>query len=123
MTMTPAEFRVLFPEFSLGEYPDQTVGGWLAVAALSLNAERWGALFNHGTALWVAHHLASGMGKVGGGVASQGGIAASKSVDKVSVSYDTGASTIEGGAHWNTTRYGVEWLKLARMIGSGGLQL
>lgn len=123
MIMTPTEFRTLFPEFVEPSYSDQTVGAWLSLAATMLNADRWANLLPYGTALWVAHHLASKMGISGGGIASQSGVTASKSVDKVSVGYDTAASTLEGGSHWNTTRYGIEWLQLARMIGSGGLQL
>lgn len=121
--MTPTEFRAQFPEFTVDKYSDQTVGVWITTAGHMMNAGRWASLLPYGTALYVAHHLASKMGLPGGGVASQGGAVASKSVDKVSVGYDTGASTVEGANHWNTTRYGVEYASLARMIGAGGLQI
>lgn len=127
--MDAAQFRTDFPEFaSETTYPNATIALWLNVASLSLPADRWGTLLDIGTELFVAHHLVVGArdakAAAGGGIPGQtGGALASKSVDKVSVSYDTGASTIEGGDFWNSSTYGIQFLRMARMAGAGGIQL
>lgn len=127
--MDATQFRTDFPEFSdTNAYPDATVNLWLGVAQVTLPADRWGALLDLGTELFIAHHLAVGAGNkkaaaAGGIPGSAGGVVSSKSVDKVSVSYDTGAGTLEGGDFWNRTTYGIEFLRYARMMGAGGIQL
>ena len=127
--MDAAQFRTDFPEFAdTAKYTDAAIGIWLTVAGLSLPADRWGALLDIGTELFVAHHLVIGVGNqkasANGGVPGQtGGAVASESVDKVSISYDTGASTIEGGDFWNSSTYGIQFLRMARMAGAGGIQL
>lgn len=129
MTVTTSSFRQSFPEFGSDEtFPDDQLSFWIGAAGTLLSADRWGALLDLGTILFVAHNVAIGArdaaaaakGGVGG---ASGGVVASKSVDKVSVSYDTGAATIDGGGAWNTTAYGVRYLQLARMVGVGGVQL
>lgn len=127
--MDATQFRTDFPEFAdTTAYPDATVNLWLGVAQTTLPADRWGALLDLGTELFIAHHLAIGAGNkkaaaAGGIPGAAGGVIASKSVDKVSVSYDTTAGTIEGGDFWNRTTYGIEFLRYARMMGAGGIQL
>lgn len=129
MTVTASSFRTAFPEFAdTGTYSDATIGAWISAAANLLSADRWGSILDLGTELFVAHNLVLGArdrkaaanGGVGG---SSSGVVASKSVDKVSVSYDTGAGTLEGGGAWNLTTYGVRYLQLARMVGAGGMQI
>ena len=129
MTVSAASFRASFPEFaSTTTYPDAAVTMWLTAAGDLLSAERWGNLLDLGTSLYIAHNLtlgakdakAASMGGVGGGSA---GVVSSKSVDKVSVAYDTGAGTIEGAGAWNLTTYGVRYLQLARMVGAGAVQI
>lgn len=127
--MDVTQFRTDFPEFaSTDVYPDPTVNLWLGVAQATLPADRWGALLDLGTELFIAHHLAIGAANAkaaaaGGIPGSTGGVVSAKSVDKVSVNYDTTAGTIEGGDFWNRTTYGIEFLRYARMMGTGGMQL
>lgn len=121
-----ATFREHFPEFSAT--PDGRVSFWLGIAPKLLNAERWDELLDHGIELFVAHHLAidnanQRAAQNGGGVGQNSGPVASKTVDKVSVSYDTGAATLEGAGHWNLTTYGTQFYALFRMMGAGGIQL
>lgn len=127
--MDAAQFRTDFPEFSdTSKYTDSAINMWLTVAGLSLPSDRWGSLLDLGTELFIAHHLVIGArdqaASTNGGVpgAVQGPVA-SKSVDKVSVSYDTGATTIEKGDFWNSTTYGIRFLRMAHMAGAGGIQL
>lgn len=129
MAVTASTFRAAFPEFADTEtYPDEMVDLWITAANRLMSADRWASLLDLGTQLFIAHNLVLGArdrkaaanGGVGG---TSGGVVASKSVDKVSVSYDTGAGTISGGGAWNLTTYGVRYLQLARMVGAGGMQI
>ncbi|WP_066922895.1 DUF4054 domain-containing protein [Methylobacterium sp. CCH5-D2] len=120
-------FRALFTEFGdAAIYPDAAIDFWLKQASLQLDPGRWAELLDQGLALYTAHKLVSGRASAKaaakGGAASVG-VVASKSIDKLSVSYDTGAGTIAGAGNWNTTPYGVQFYQLMRMFGAGGAQL
>ncbi|WP_438332869.1 DUF4054 domain-containing protein [Burkholderia pseudomallei] len=127
--MDIAQFRQSFPEFNdTTTYPDSLVQFWMTVAVSLVNADRWRELTDLGVALVTAHHLAlalkdqktAAVGSVPGQVT---GPQSSKAVDKVSASYDTAAVAIKDGGFWNATMYGVRYLSLAQMVGSGGIQL
>lgn len=127
--MTPAQFRQDFPEFSdTTRYPDSLVTLWLTVGASLVNECRWGELTDIGIELVTAHHLAIAardqQAAAGGGIPGQAsGPMSSKAVDKVSVSYDTGAASLADAGFWNLTSYGTRYLGLARLMGAGGMQL
>ncbi|PSY57320.1 DUF4054 domain-containing protein [Escherichia coli] len=59
----------------------------------------------------------------GGPGGSTNGVQSSKSVDKVSVSYDISATLNPDAGFWNNTRYGAEFYQLITMFGAGGRQL
>jgi len=123
-----AQFRQSFPEFDATTYPDPLVQFWLTVAVSLVNADRWGELTDLGVALVTAHHLALALkdqktAAVGGVPGQVTGPQSSKAVDKVSASYNTEAVAIKDGGFWNATMYGVRYLSLALMMGSGGIQL
>jgi hypothetical protein len=44
-------------------------------------------------------------------------------VDKVSVSFATGESTEKDAGHWNTTIYGTRFIRMAKLMGSGPMQI
>jgi len=127
--MTPAEFREAFPEFAdTTKYPDSQVEFWMTVAVSLVNPERWGVLTDNGIALVTAHHLVianqdQSVATASGTPGEVKGATASKSVDKVSVSYDTKSVTIDGAGFWNMSKYGIRYITLAKMFGAGGLQL
>ncbi|AOZ06705.1 DUF4054 domain-containing protein [Cupriavidus malaysiensis] len=127
--MTPEQFRADFPEFSdTTKYPNTLIQMWLTVATSLVNPVRWMELTNLGLALVTAHHLVlaqrdGATADVGGTPGEVKGPTSSKSVDKVSVSYDTGAVALSDAGFWNMTSYGIRFLNFARMIGAGGLQL
>lgn len=127
--MNPADFRAAFPEFAdVSDYPDAQVQFWLDLAGIMLNPDRWQDLIDQGTCLFVAHHLSTGQrdqltAAAGGTPGATSGPVTSKSVDKVSISQDTGAITFENGGFWNSTMYGIRLLTLARYVGAGGVQL
>jgi hypothetical protein len=127
--MTPAQFRTDFPEFaSSSVYPDSLITLWSSVATQLVNAERWGTLTDIAIELCTAHHIAlaardqaaSATGAIPGEMT---GPVSAKSVDKVSVAYDTGAAALTNAGFWSLTTYGVRFLQLARMFGAGGIQV
>ena len=128
MAITIPTFRQQFPEFSDPvTYSDVVIQVWDTVALSLLDPTRWGTLLVYGESLFVAHHLVIGARDLNTAIAggTPGGVqgpTASKAVDKVSVSYDTAAASLEDGAFWNSTRYGIQFLTLARQIGMGGNQ-
>lgn len=123
-------FRQAFPEFSDGVlYPNSLVLQWVTVAnTIVNNTRRWGSLIELGRQLFVAHNMvlerkaldAAAAGGVPGGAS---GPVNSKSVDKVSVGYDTGAAAEDEAGQWNLTIYGQRYIRLARMVGIGGIQV
>lgn len=127
--MDVATFRQQFPEFAdAARYPEPLVAFWLDVVTRMLDPNRWADLLDVGLALALAHHLVVAVREQGSAVAGKVpgtvlGMQTSKSVDTVSVSYDVGAVTNEGGGFWNMTTYGIQFLGMARLVGSGGVQL
>ncbi|MBT2142687.1 MULTISPECIES: DUF4054 domain-containing protein [unclassified Rhodanobacter] len=125
--MDVTQFRTDFPEFTdATTYPDGSVTFWLNVASISLPEARWGAWWNLGQELFVAHHLVLAAQAVqDAAISTPGevtGPTTAKAVDKVSVSMDASAVTLEDGGFWNMTRYGIQLLQFARMCGTGGMQ-
>ena len=125
MTTSVQQFRADYPEFSgTTTYPNSQVQYWLNVAYSMLNAGRWGRQLDIGAAAFAAHNLSlearamaeSANGGVPGG---QVGPVSSKSVDKVSMSYDTSSGIQPGAGHWNMTIYGTRFIRMARMFGAG----
>ncbi|MCX5516229.1 DUF4054 domain-containing protein [Kaistia algarum] len=129
MTATVQTFLAHFPEFADQDvFRTETIQFWLDLAAQMLPADRWGTVLDTGIELYAAHNVALAgpayrAGQNGGSPGQSSGPVASKTVDKVSVSYDTGAGTLEGAGAWNLTTYGVRFQQLARMFGAGGIQL
>lgn len=130
MAFTYGQFVESFPEFADPEtYPPGTFEFWKGIATLSLNACRWGALLDFGAQLFIAHNMleqARALKVAANGGTSVGqvtGPLTAKAIDKISMAFNTDAVTLEGAGDWNATTYGVRFFQLARMIGSGGLQL
>lgn len=127
--VTVAKFRADLPEFAdTSVYPDSILGFWLTFASQMTDEGRWGELAEVGQVMFSAHHVvlerqAMMTAAVGGVPGLEVGIVNNKSVDKVSVGYDTqGGQELDAG-HWNQTIYGRRYIHLARMIGGGPVQI
>lgn len=126
---TPALMRQIFPEFiDVGIYPDQQIQFWLGVAENMLDPLRWYNMLEHGAYLFTAHHLTIAQrdklaGVSGAALGSIQGAIASKTVDKVSVSYSNDIAMYQDAGFWNLTTYGLQYWNLVRMVGAGGIQL
>ncbi|KFC07532.1 phage protein [Trabulsiella guamensis ATCC 49490] len=126
---TNDQFRADFPEFAdKTRYPDASVNFYLLQADTILNQDVLGDQFVYLSELFTAHYtelrgrnLAAASA---GGVSTAGsGVAASKSVDKVSVSYDNSGTINPDAGFWNKTGYGQEFFWWWSMFGAGGRQL
>jgi hypothetical protein len=129
VTVTISQFRSDFPEFgSTTVYPDGQLTFWLTLGSLLINADRWGDVVNFGVELYMAHNLALGaraqeQAASGGIPGTASGMLSSKSIDKVSASYDTASVAEEFGGSWNLTTYGQRLYRLMQQFGSGPLQI
>lgn len=122
---TIAQFVIDFPEFSDALiYPAAALTFYLNIANALLNTQRWGTLLNNGIALYMAHHMVLYRRRqltvsVGGDPGLQKGNIASETPGAVSLSYDTSVSSEDGAGFYNSTEYGVEFIRLARLMGMG----
>lgn len=128
--MDNAQFRKDFPEFADPvKYPDSQITFWGSVAEKLVSLDAWGIdMRPTGVELYVAHEITlagqnSAAGANGGVPGSSGGIASSKTVGSVSVSYDSANTSEKDAGWWNLTTYGKQYIRLARMFGAGCMQL
>lgn len=122
-----ASFRTSFPLFvNSAVYTDAQVQMYITFAQNMLRPERWGNLLQMGIFLFVAHMLALDRISSGGKSGIPGtvvGLLSSGSVDKVSYSRDVSSVLEENAGHWNTTTYGLRFIRIARMMGAGPIQV
>lgn len=127
--MDAAQFRTDFPAFAnTTTYADGTVNFYLNLAALLLNATRFSTILPFATELFVAHNLV--IDQLANRTAAAGGIPGlvpgaleSKAIKDVRLSYDPNVGLETDAGHWNLTTYGTRFIQLAKMAGSGGVQL
>lgn len=125
--MNAAQFRQDFPEFSdTSKYPDSSIEFHMSVSVMLVNPMRWGDMTNLGVELLTAHNLTLAiedvsMAAIGGAPGQIKGPLNNKSVDKVSVGYNSGAVTYGEAGYYNMTRYGTRFYQLAMMFGAGGM--
>lgn len=127
---TPEKFRAAFPQFAdETKYPTTMIQARLALADVLLSESRFGEdIFPYVVGLYVAHYLylyAADMRGVAVGTAggANSGVQTSKSVDKVSVSYDASATLDPNAGFWNNSRYGSEFWEYLMIFGAGAVQL
>ena len=120
-------FRLVYPEFNdATAFPDALVDYWMGQGRIQLARDRWGDLLDQGIGLYTAHKIAASPANAKGATKGQAGavgVVSSKSIDKLSVSVDTGTSTLKDAGDWNRTTYGVQFKQLSRIVGIGGMQL
>jgi len=82
----------------------------------------------NGAYLYVAHEITLAgqnfkTGNNGGLPGQQAGAPNSKTVGSVTVAYDSSTTTEKDAGYWNLTTYGKAFIHLARIYGSGVIQL
>lgn len=128
MTIAYADFVTNFPEFSGAVYTQAQVNFYLQLGYQLCSSPRWGMLQDQGVQLFTAHSIALARQRAktaaaGGVPGVTQGVVAAKAVDKVSAGYDAQNVTLENGGDLNLTTYGLQFLRLSRMVGAGGAQL
>lgn len=126
---TIAQFRADFPQFSNEvTFPDAQVQFRLNLADKLLDENVFDDVFQYVVELFVAHYMAlqaadNRSAAIGGAGGANSGVMTSKSVDKVSMGYDSSATLNPDAGFWNNSRYGSEFYQLILMFGAGGRQL
>lgn len=129
MTITVAQFRADLPEFSSPQtYPNSVIQFYLDFGYILMPAPRWMTLLDYGARFFTAHNLvleaqAMEAAKTGAPPGTASGAVSSKSAGPLAISWDTAASAELDAGHWNYTTYGQRFIRLARMVGAGGIQL
>lgn len=129
MAVTEADFRAAFPEFTPNPpYTSAMIAFWLAVAVKQVRSCVWQDQTDLGVMLYMAHNCvleaqAAKATATGGFPGGNTGAVNNKSVDKVSVGYDTTVTAEEDAGNWNLTTYGQRFIHMTRLFGAGGIQL
>ncbi len=129
MSITPNLIRQKYLQFKDPHvFTDAVIQDLINEAVLRLNPNRWGAMLDTGTQLFVAHCLTlkereDRAARLGGVPGEVKGPLNSRSVSDVSNSWNNGAVTYEGAAFWNQTSYGIRFYQLSRAAGMGGIQI
>lgn len=143
--LTVGQFRIDYPAFAdTNRFPDAMIQYWINIAcsppnmSYAINQCRWGQFFTLGLNLFVAHNLAvadmmtqragppsaPGTGSPYGHASLIGsGVAASRSVNGVSVSYDNSLGMEANAGWWGLTPWGNQYLYYLRLAGSAPIQL
>ena len=121
--MVLTDFRTAFPEFaSVTDFPDASLTFWSGIAEKLIVAKRWADMYVQGVMLCTAHYLVIARDNMVDPGASNI-IIASESAGDVAVTYDISDVIEPDAGEWNASNYGRQFLRLARMFGSGGFQL
>lgn len=131
--MDVTQFRKDFPEFAdTAKYPNHQVTFWSALGEKTISSDRFGSVFTTAVQLYTAHNLTlaarAAIAAAAGGIpgAPSSGLASSKSVGAVSVSYDTSAASVAakaGDGEFATTTYGQRYRQLVRLFGAGAVHV
>lgn len=126
--LTPTTFRSQFPVFiNSAIYSERQVQFYIDMATKLLKADRWGTMLKEGYALFVAHFLALDRLASSGAPGSPPGLAVGVinqgTVDKVSYGRDVASVMEDGAGHWGMSIYGLQYIRFARMMGTGPIQI
>lgn len=130
MDLDIAQFRTEFPEFAdTTRYPDSQITFYGTLAESLLCENVWTTTWPFAVKLYVAHEITLAAQYVssslipGQSPGAPTGITSNKAVGQVSVGYDTQTTAEKDAGWWNSTAYGRQLYRLARMFGAGGYQL
>lgn len=112
--ITPAEFKIRFPEFSSED--DTRIQLFIDDSVVILNEPYWGTKFDMGLSYYTAHLLVIGTKTAAGSSGSQGSVT-SRSVDGTSVSYGNSSTGDTADDFLASTAYGQRYLALRKTLG------
>lgn len=124
-------FREVMPAFTDDIIPATVLDMYIQMADAVVKKTRWHQLWPEGMRLFIAHFATLYIAGQPIGddpqsivaSAANRGMASSKTVDAISISYDlsTVAQDLEGWGTWKETTFGSQFATLARMIAKGGM--
>ena len=126
---TSADFLAVFPQFTNNISSDM-LSTFILLASNSLEEARWHGQWKYAMSLFIAHHCqlylnnsapADTLLEKAKSLGRPQGLATSKSVNDVSVSYDFN-TILEGSRNWGTwnlTSYGQQLASMGKLIGKG----
>jgi hypothetical protein len=118
MALTPADFKIRYPEFS--EVDDSRVQFMLDDAALEVSETRWDTLYEKGSMALAAHLLSiSQSNSEDDDSGGEEGNLTSKSIGDVSYSFAKATSESSSDDWYLSTSYGAEYLRLKKRVGMG----
>lgn len=127
--MDITQFRLDFPEFADNTiYTDSMCSFWSVLGEQINSLEVFGSAYTQLIELFTAHNLSVqatniSASDVGGIPTGNGGAISSKTVEQVSVDYDSVSTAISGGGDFNSTSYGRQYLILRRQFTCGVMQV
>ena len=127
--MDIAQFRLDFPEFADEDvYTDSMCSFWSVLGEQINSVEVFGSAYTALIELFTCHNLSIqarniDASAVGGIPSGDGGAISSKTVEQVSVDYDSVSTAISGGGDFNSTSYGRQYLILRRQFTCGVMQV
>lgn len=121
--MTPAEFKLQFPELSTEV--DARIEFMIAKAEPYFDVARWEDFYNDGLAYFVAHRLVLAAAAVAAGAQAAATVSdhTSMSVGEVSIDKDGQAVRDQMADPFLRTTYGQEYRRLEKIVGAGGVAL
>lgn len=136
---TRVDFNSIFPVFKLqdgteiqqGDIPEEVFNLFYNMANKSLKYDRYKSQWKYCMCLYIAHYMILYLQTQNGDPSAQSalvgsiprGIASSKSVDGLSISYDfmDAATDLSGYGTWKYTIYGQQLATITKMYGHGGM--
>jgi len=117
MAVTPASFKIRFPEFS--SVDDSRIQLFLDDAIIMLNEAYWGDKYDLGINYFTAHKLALAIkaeAAGGSGGSGSGGAISGKAVDGASVTYAVATPMDAKEAYYLSTSYGREYWNFLKSL-------
>ena len=127
--ITSQQFRMDYPEFaSTSIFPSSQIDYWLTMGYSFLNADRWGDQLTVGVELFAAHNLslegkAQLDAKDNGVPGYSPGLIIAKTVGPVGIKYENKVTQENNSGHWGFTIYGLRFIRIARLMGAGPMQI
>lgn len=119
MALTPADFKIRFPEFE--EIDNTRIQFFLNDAVLEVSESAWGTLYEKGVMSLSAHLLSISQSNQEDDDSDDGetGNITSKSIGDVSYSFAKATSESSSDDWYLQTSYGAEYLRLKKRVGMG----
>lgn len=119
---TNVTFLNFFPQFK-EKVPDEVLKSFINLANANINIARYKSFWNMAMNFYVAHFLTIYISECQRLGANSVGMITSKSVDGISVSYDTASimNDLDGWGGYKQTSFGIQFATIAKLAGLGGI--